>query len=318
MKIKFEYVALIVIIAALIIYLAVRSSDKTHYELPSVEKVDSSEITRITLERADSTVVDLTRSKDGWKIVPQGFKAEKSGVDRLAEELSGFELTTLVSESGIYSRYGLEDDEKIGVRAYAGDELVREFTIGKASSTRRHTFVRVGDDPNVYEARNNLRSLFDKDTNALRDKTVFVYETTAVTEISLSEGENTVSFQKKSVPPPVNPAAGEDNQPVPPPDETEWLASDGRKAKAESIKSLLRSLSNLKCDSFIAGKDKSDFTDPVFSIKLKETEPASIAIFEKNDDGKYPAVSSKSPYPFLLSEWRAKQLMKSPEELLAE
>jgi hypothetical protein len=318
MKIRFEYVALTVIVAALVVYLVVKSDDKTHYEIPAVEEAENSEITRIVVERPDSTVIDLVRDDTEWKMKPQGYRAEKSSVDRLADELAGFELTTLVSESETYSRYGLDESGKLKVKAYAGDEMVRDFAIGKPSPTRRHTYVLISDDPSVYEAKNNLRSLFDKETGALRDKTVFTFEGTSVTAITLFDGDKSVTFEKTTVPAPVDPAAGEENSSPLPATETSWTTAHGAEAKAESIKALLNALTSLKCDGYIEGRSKSDFTDPVYSVKLEEREVRSLVIFEKDENDKYPAISSESPYPFLLPEWRANQIMRKPSDLLVQ
>jgi len=317
MKIKFEYVALVIIIIALIAYIALKSPDKTHYELPRLETVKDGEITRVKLERPDTTEFSLVKSGGGWKIMPQEYEADDSGVERLLKELSGFNITTLVSESKTYSRYGLAAGEKIGVTVYGGDEIVRDFDLGKTASTQRHTYVRLHGDSKVYEAQNNLRNIFDKSIDDLRDKNVFSFENTAVTGLAIISGTDSVRFDKTSVPAPVTAEEGEEDKPSPVPEVT-WKNAAGEKARPESIKSLLNSLNNLKCKGFIEGKTKADFSDPVFSITVIENENRSVAIFEKTEDGDYPAISSESEFPFLLNDWKAKQIMKKPDDLLVE
>ncbi len=319
MKIKFEYVALAVIIAALIVYIALKSPDKTHYELPRVEALEDGEITRVKLEKPDTSNFSLVKSGGGWKIMPQGYKVDDSGVKRLLEELSGFNITTLVSESKTYSRYGLETGEKIGITAYVGDEIVRDFDLGKTASTRRHTYVRLHGDSKVYEAQNNLRNIFDKSIDDLRDKSVFSFENTAVTGLAIISGTDSVRFDKTAIPAPVTTVGeeGEEDKPSPLPEVT-WKSAAGEEAKPESVKSLLNSLNNLKCKGFIEGKTKADFKDPVFSITVIENKNRSIAIFEKTEEGEYPAISSESEFPFLLTEWKAKQIMMKPDDLLVE
>ena len=49
MKVKFEYFILIVIIAVLAGYLALRNSDRTFYELPVIPLVATKEFTRIEI-----------------------------------------------------------------------------------------------------------------------------------------------------------------------------------------------------------------------------------------------------------------------------
>jgi hypothetical protein len=63
---------------------------------------------------------------------------------------------------------------------------------------------------------------------------------------------------------------------------------------------------------------KEDFTNPNYSISLKGDREYSLLIFSKlkEDDSNYPAVSSENKYPFLLPEWKAKDVMPTSEELI--
>jgi len=64
-------------------------------------------------------------------------------------------------------------------------------------------------------------------------------------------------------------------------------------------------------------------------LKLKGSKDYMIKIFpklEKKEDEKeegsgaekYPAISSENSYPFLLTSWKAEQVMKKPEDLIEE
>jgi hypothetical protein len=64
-------------------------------------------------------------------------------------------------------------------------------------------------------------------------------------------------------------------------------------------------------------KTKEDLKSPVFTATLKGLNTYTISIFEKKDE-QYPAVSSGSEYPFLLSERKANQIMKDFKGLLVE
>ncbi|MBW1691689.1 MAG: DUF4340 domain-containing protein [Deltaproteobacteria bacterium] len=67
----------------------------------------------------------------------------------------------MVSESRDYSRYQLDDEHKITVKAYIGEKLTRELDVGKAAPSYRHTFVRLKENEFVYHARENFRNAFD-------------------------------------------------------------------------------------------------------------------------------------------------------------
>jgi len=76
-----------------------------------------------------------------------------------------------------------------------------------------------------------------------------------------------------------------------------------------NVDEIVSTLSNLECDEFIENKNKDDYKSPLYTLTLKGINTYSISLFEKKDN-KHPAVSSQSDYPFLLSEWKAKRIMK--------
>ncbi|MFO7916216.1 MAG: DUF4340 domain-containing protein [Candidatus Krumholzibacteriales bacterium] len=319
MKMKKEYIFLAVIIVALALYIALKNTDGTHYTLPELKTIQKEDVDKILITRGDSTI-NISRSSGKWKIMPARYKADSKEVDQILDELKDLTITTLVSESETYKRYGLTADERIYARAFEQDKALRQFYIGKNASTRRHTYIMLPGDPRVYQVRNNIRRMFDKSVDDLRDKVVLTFEATAATGLVMNpaEGEELV-LERKMVPLPVEPAEEEEQQSENQQMEAKWMTGDGRTAKAESIKSILRTLSNLKCSGYLEGKSKKNLTDPVYTITVKLNNQAhSVSLFEKNDDNLYPGVSTGSDYPFLLSEWRANQIMKDPGELLVE
>jgi hypothetical protein len=101
-------------------------------------------------------------------------------------------------------------------------------------------------------------------------------------------------------------------------EQTVWQTSDGKKADDAKLNQLLASLSNLRFEKYIDDRTKEEFASPIFTIELKGPEEYSLSIFSKTDKHakNYPAVSSANGYPFLLSNSKADNLMKRPDELL--
>ncbi len=92
------------------------------------------------------------------------------------------------------------------------------------------------------------------------------------------------------------------------------IAADGSPVKAEEIDEIISSLSNFQCDEFIEDRKKDDFKSPLFTLTLKGINTYTISLFEKEDD-QYPGISSESEYPFFISEWKAKRIMKELDSL---
>jgi len=315
MKFKKEHVGLVVIIAALLLYLSLRDTNKTHYTLPAVEPLEKSEISKIIINKKDNKIT-LAENDGNWLIKPQNYAADKQKVDRLLKEFSDFRLTGMVSESKLFSRYGLGEDNKINLQAFSGEDVKRDLYIGKTASTKRHTYVMLKDDTRIYEAGNNIRNIFDKTIDELRDKNVLNFETKSLRGLTIKTGDKSIEFEKSVVPQPVTPGEQEESPPREP--EVTWRTTEGKAGKPEVIKRIFRTLSNLQCDGYIEEKIKSDFTDPVYKITVTGNETHTLSIFKKRDDGRYPAISSGSDYPFLLTEWKTKQMMKEPEEFIVK
>jgi hypothetical protein len=311
MAVKKEYIVLAVIIVVLALVLLFRNSDRTHYTLPELEPVKRMQVTRLVISSADSAIT-LGRHDEVWKIEPYGYPADRSHVDKMLDAVTGLTLTTLVSEAKNYVPYELDDANRISIEAFEGDTRIAKFDIGKPASTYRHTFVRLEGNPKVYQARENLRTVFDKKVEQLRDKVVLTVEKEYVTGITFVSGADSMALHR--VEPGVVPPVGGDTlvpEPVSP-----WRTNEGIGADETTIDRVIDRLVSLKCDAFIDGKSKEDFTDPILTILVEGSETVSLSVYEKGEDNKYPALSSESGYPFLLPEWVVNQINKTPEELM--
>jgi hypothetical protein len=246
--------------------------------------------------------VVLQRKEDTWFLHPEGYPADINKVKSVISSIEDLTLTARVSESGAsYGRYDLDPDRKIHVRTLAGEDVKRELDIGKTAASYRHTFVKIGNDPAVYHARDDFRSRFETSADGFRDKTVLSFDPAGVVELTLEREGRGITL----IPEP----AGGDSGSV-------WKASDGRAVDAAGVNDLLATLSSLKCRSFIPDRKADDFRDPIYTVRLKGGISASLSIFpkEKPEDDGHPAVSSENRYPFILASDQAERIMKTPEE----
>ena len=320
MKIKKEYPILIAVIIALSLYLILRNPDRTRYQLPKLPEVFSFEISKLDIAKPDTSIT-MNIQDDIWHIAPQGYPADTDRIINLLDIIEKLPLTALVSESKNYTRYDLNDEKKITVRAWAGDMLRREFEVGKATASRKHTFVKLAGDHRVYQAQGNLRPLFDLTVDHLRDKRVLSFELTEIQEIHIVKDQESVIFGRKQVP--IKASAGQeagDESPPSPKSKTIWQSADGREADEVRLNRLLNALSNLRCQKYIDGRKKEDFTKPVYSLHLKGAREYSLSIFAKTDKNakNNPAISSENDYPFILPAWMVNNIMVNPSEVFKE
>jgi hypothetical protein len=317
MKMKKEYIILAAIIIGLSLYLTIHKSDKVHYTLPEIAKVAQKEITKIEISKKNESIT-LTRQGDEWVIGPDAYPADSGKINKILDIISDLSLTALVSESENYIRYDLSEDQRIHVRAFKGDALEREFDIGKAAPSFRHTFVKIGKDPKVYHAREDFQSQFEQTVDSLRDKTVLSFNGNEIQEIAIAKGDRSLALLKKQIPVEVKPNKdsvkpdkdSKEEKNRLPETKTIWQDGDGKTVEDSKINSLLSSLSTLKCKSYLPG-EKEELKEPIYTVNLRGTDEQSLSIFKKATDEslEYPAISSWNRYAFVLEGSRAENIM---------
>jgi len=334
MKVKKEYIVLAAIILCLSLYLVFQKTDKTGYSLPDIPDISKKEISKIEINIASGESITLNKVDNKWTIAPKDYQADSGKVESILDIINDLTLTALVSESENFVRYDLGDDKKINVNVWEGTTLLRSFDIGKTASTNRHTFVKIEGDNRVFHARENFRNKFKLTIEKLRDKTVLSFNDADIQELSVTNKGKTLTLAISQIPVEVSadpgniqdkkPGKNKDKKEEKTPAETQpvWQDQDGNQADKSKVDRLLSSLSKLKCESYIEGKEKKDFKDmePIYTVKLKGPEEYSLTVFagynEKDDKDVtgYPSISSQNAHPFILADFRADNIMNGLED----
>jgi len=228
-------------------------------------------------------------------------------------------LTELISESKNYQRYDLDAKDGIQLKCWAKDELIFEILIGKAAESFNHTFVKLPGNQAVYQAKGNFRKNFDMELGDFREKTVLAFDKETIGTLDIQAGGEAETYTKQETPP--DSAETKDGEKPVAQDaggKPKWVNANGEDADADKITSLISTLSNLKCEKFIEGKSKNDFSDPVHTLTLTGVKEYTLLLYaEMEVDGEsfFPAVSSENDYPFLMTQWRSDNIMKKPADL---
>ncbi len=322
---KKEYTILVIVIIALVLYLALRKSDRTYYELPEFKELASDQISRIELKSSDNEL-DLIKKDDEWVVGAEEYPADKTKVADILSLLQDLRVTELVSESASYVRYGISDDKKITVKAWVGTQLVRELDVGKAANTYGHTFIKLPEDKSVYLAEGNFRRNVELSLNDVRDKQVLIFDKNDMTEVNIRSGEQTLALNKKEVTEASSDSAAEgsvavDKEEAKKEIKTVWVTSGGETVEEGAVGRLLSALSDLKCSGYLEDSLKAELQNPTHSVILKgEGSEYSISLFEKRKekDSEIPGLSSMNDSPFYLQTWKAKEITDSIQGLLPE
>ena len=320
MKVKKEYIILIVIIIGLSVYLFMRSSDRTHYQLPELTGLDRGNITKIEISKEGDAII-LKKRDNQWYLEPKGFLADTSKVDSMLAVFETLSLAALISESKDYQRYDLHPSKRITAKAWQEDTLLRNLDIGKAAPSFRHTFVRLAEDSRVYHANDNFRSKFDQTSDSLRDHAVLAFKAGDIQTVHITKDQASVELVRNEVS--IEPTASQPEKPETAPPATakfEWQDRSGNKVNGQDLNRLLTTLGSLKCTGYIDDRNKDSFTRPIYTVRLHGLHEYQLDIFAKleKDAETYPAVSSGSKYPFLLADSQVQQIMKDPSDMLAK
>ncbi len=317
MKLKKEYLILAAVMVALILYLTLHRSNRTHYTLPEISSIPGKQISKIAFEKAGGTVV-LNKKDNTWYIGPKAYPADSDKVQDILNVIVNLKVTALVSESKNYVRYDLNPDKKIHVKAWQGESLVREFDIGKAAATFQHTFVKLAENPNVYHARGDFRQKFHGTVEDLRDKTVLSFVQKDLREIKIIGDKKTVALHLKQgveADGKNKDAAAKTGKSSEP--QTPWVDANNKKVDAVKVARLLGFLNRLECEAYMDDSKKNDFKDTVYAVTLQGAKDYTLSIFakENKDEKTYPAVSSENDSPFLLSDTQIDSLKSHMDEI---
>lgn len=333
MKLKKEYIVLIIVIVGLVLYLTMRSANHAPEELPQPATVDKVKIDKLVVSVRKNEPIELVRKDEKWLVEPKGYPASDIKVKNMVNAVADLKLTALVSESKNYDRYDLTPQSKISVTAYADGKEIRQFNIGKAAPTFQHTFVQLLNDPNVYHARGQLVRTFDYTVDTIRDKNIFDLDNALVSAITLEKGDASVSLTKKEIA--KEEQAGEDTKedagqeskqkdaessdtPTEPP-EIQWQDADGNVVDKAGIDQLMGAIARMDCDGYLADDAQKDLTDPLFVISFKDDQREyTLSVYPAKDEkaDSFSATASTTPYAFELKKGLIERIEKPLNKLL--
>ena len=327
MKFKKEYLILLLIIAALSAYLLMRSRNQTHYELPQPSRADAQQIDRLVIAK-NGQHFELNKKDDRWTVGPKAYAADSVKAKNMAKAAVDLTITDLISEAGSYDRYDLTDDRKIDVQAFEDGKMVRNFSVGKPAPTHQHTFVRLADNPKVYNARGQLNHIFDHTISDLRDLTVLTFEKDAIKELVIQKGGQSLTLTQKEIATEENPQSTDQTKEEEKKDaavqagsQPQWQGPDGKPMDQPTVQRLLADLSNFKCKAYLGDDAAKDLKakSPRWTLTFKEGEKThSLSVFDNPDSEaeEFPALSSSGPYAFTIAKSREENIEKTIDKLL--
>lgn len=317
MKFKKEYLILAMVIAALTLYLVFGQDDQPGSDLPQMDTLDSTKINRMVITQKE-TALELIKKDERWFILPNNYPVNPFNIKNMVKAAAELTVTALVSESGNFERYDLNDAKRIKVQIYENDQMQREFNIGRAAPTFEHTFVLLANETKVYHAIGRLKNTFEHTVDSLRDKTALSFEKETITSLQIQRGKQQLVLAKKEI---VEEAEKEEDkkEPSTPATKTQWQSEGGQTAADSAVNALLGSLSGLKCDDYMADDAKAGLSDAAWTVTLKDAgSEYKLSVFapQEKEATQTPGTSSYNDFAFLLAKSRVETIEKQIDKLL--
>ncbi|MDN5210422.1 DUF4340 domain-containing protein [Fulvivirgaceae bacterium BMA12] len=143
--------------------------------------VDTAQVNKIVIyprAAAEGDDINFTKTGTGWEVARAAVKDEAniSSVKGMLGNMINMKPKRLVAKSSDkWAQYEVNDSLGTRVQAFANDELVADFVLGKfnfqQASRSMSNFVRLTEDEEVYSVDGFLSSSFNQEFNNFRDRT---------------------------------------------------------------------------------------------------------------------------------------------------
>lgn len=284
-KALIEAAVLAVLALASLLYIGLRDRKIINYTLPAFPVVSTDQFSLLEIIPPRGEAVTITRSGGRW-LLDDDYPAAPSQVERILDALETLEPVDLVSDSGNYGRYELEEDQRYTLKAYKGDSLVREIYLGKPSSSENYNYVQFPGSRGVYTLRGALIKTLRQEPESFRDTLVLQVDRNSVTRI-----ETEIAGMKAVA------VKGAQEQ---------WTTPEGDPREAASVQELLGRLTALNASSF--PETAPGPGEELAVIRLSGEKAQTLTLYEKTADG-YPGRTSDYPFPFILPAYTGDALI---------
>jgi hypothetical protein len=192
---------LIVILGGLLGYIYYLNKDESsgaetkEKAFPSLKAED---IEDVQIKTADGQTSRVQKADGTWKITsPEAAPADQGELSSITSSLATLDVQRVVDENpGDLKQYGLEP-AKVDVEFRAkGDKEPRRLQLGEKTPTGGDLYARLPSQQRVFLVSSFLDSTFNKNTFALRDKTLIRIDREKIDRIEIVADKRSVTLAK--------------------------------------------------------------------------------------------------------------------------
>ena len=211
--------------------------------------------------------VELTKTGDTWKLArPVAAAANESNVKSLLENLKTLKVSEVIDPGKTsYDQYKVSDNKGLHAVFTKGGTTVLDAWFGENGG--RGQMARLAGHDGVYAMKGYSSYLYDRDVKGWRDSTIFKFEDTAVTAVTVENEHASLAFTKTG-----------DKWSAKYKEPKQAAAKDLEKFDDGKLKDMLRAYKGLTADGF------ADKTKTVADLGLDK--PSATVVITLNDGAK--------------------------------
>lgn len=263
---------------------------------------DVARIERIEVQGAEGERV-FERRPIGWVVASQNdFPADTVAISSALRALENARQGKLISKNpDNHERFDVGEGG-VEVRALAGgDEEMLALVIGGQGNDLTSSYVRRGDEPEVYSVRGINRAQFDP-TRGFRDRALLTLNRDRVASVRL---EGDIAWEVVRA-------------------DSVWMLRSGgteQPAQQDKVERMLNVLATLNADDFLAdaARDtaRTDLEAHRVTVTLDDGTTHVVQVGGKDGSRRYYAARGDRAAIYLVSEWRMRDVLLEADDLAA-
>ena len=282
---------LIVVLAGLVGYIYYRNNREAAPE-DAKEKafasVTAEDIEEVQIKLAGGDTSRVQKVDGAWKIVaPEAADADQGELSSITGSLATLDVQSVVDENPADTKaYGL-DPPRVEVEFRAkGDKEPRRIQFGDKTPTGGDLYARIGGQKRVVLVSSFVDSTFNKNTFALRDKTIITLDRDKVDRIEIVADKRSVTLAKSG---------------------TEWRIVAPVMARADfaAIEGALERLSSAQMQAIVPANDadlkKRKLDPPVASFTAAAGSSRATLLFGATENAVIYAKDAARPMVFTVA-----------------
>ena len=296
---------MVLVLAGLVGYIYFVDSKQEPSGTTTKEKLFGSlqadDIEEVQVKSADGETTRLQKADGNWQLVePVKAAADTSEITTIASSLASLEIQRVVDENPAdLKQYGLEPARVEVAFRPKGEKELKRVQIGEKTATGTDLYARLPDQKRVFLVSSFLDSTFNKNTFALRDRRILVFDRNMVDGLELTGGSSKTQLVKSG---------------------SEWRLASPISVRADfaAVEGALERLSSTQMQSIVdpEGKDLAKFglTKPTGTIVVKTGSSSATLTLGSTENALLHARDSSRPIVFTIAPIFREDVIRSVNE----